>query len=313
MKILIVCSGKPSNPKWSFELNRSYVYEQAESLIDLEYDTYIIEGNGLIGYLKNYPAMIKKIKSYKPDLIHAHYGLSGLLANLQRKVHVITTFHGSDINVPFIRIFSYIASKMSIENIFVHEDQPRKIFYKKDIHLIPCGVDRNFFYPLDKYKSRKILGLEIDKNYALFTGAFTNNVKNYSLAKEAIAQSKYNIELLELKGYTREEVKLLMNAVDFLLMTSLTEGSPMVIKEAMCCNCPIVSVDVGDVKNVVSDTEGCCVTSYDADEISKSIDMVLELDSKTTGREKMEKYSLEKIASKVFKIYKNINENKGSK
>jgi glycosyltransferase involved in cell wall biosynthesis len=311
MKVLIVCSGKPSNPKWSFELTRSYIYEQSESLKDLgiEYDTYFIEGNGILGYIKNYSSMMKKIKSYSPNLIHAHYGLSGLLATFQGKVPVVTTFHGSDINIKRNRPFSYLASKLSAENIFVHENQPSKINYKDTLHLIPCGVDRKIFFSIDKNEARKRLKLDANQKYGLFAGSFDNVVKNYPLAKEAIAISKNTIELLELKNYTRKEVCLLMNAVDFLLMTSFSEGSPLVIKEAMCCNCPIASVDVGDVKNVIFKTEGCYLSSYNFNELSKCIDNIFELNKRTNGRKDIEEFSLEKTALKIVQVYNKVIKN----
>ena len=308
MKILIICSGKPSILKWSFKLNKSYVYEQAESLskLGIVYDTYFIEGKGILGYLKNYRNMIKKIKEYQPDLIHAHYGLSGLLANLQRKIPVITTFHGSDINIAKNRPFSYMASKLSVENIFVHENQPLKINYRNEIHLIPCGVDTEIFFPIAKNEAREKLKLDKNKKYSLFTGSFMNSVKNYPLAREAIVKSENKIELLELKGYSREEVCLLMNAVDFLIITSHSETGPIVAKEAMSCNCAIVSVDVGDVNSVIGKTENCYVTAYNSEELSQCIDTILALDERTKGRENIEKYSLDKIAIRVFKIYKKV-------
>ena len=311
MKILIVCSGKPSNPKWSFELTRSYIYEQIESIKDLgvEYDTYFIEGKGIIGYLKNYKSMLNKIKEYKPDLIHAHYGLSGLLANLQRKIPVVTTFHGSDINLPSARRFSYFTSRLSSDTIFVHTNQPSKIDYKKEINLIPCGIDTTLFYPIEKDKAKKLLNLKTNQKYGLFTSSFQNSIKNYPLAKKAIEQSKYDIELIELKEYTREEVALLLNAVEFLLMTSFTEGSPLIIKEAMACNCPIVSVDVGDVKDALSKTNGSSVTSlYDANELAQCINRVIQTNQKTNAREKALQYDLINVAKEVLKIYqKTIN------
>ena len=308
MKVLIVCSGKPSNPQWSFEVTRSYVYEQIESIkkLGVEYDTYFIEGNGIKGYVKNYKAMKKKIQEYKPDFIHAHYGLSGLLANFQRRIPVITTYHGSDIHLKSNVKFSKLSSWLSKKNIFVHKDLPAKINYKHAIHMIPCGVDTQRFYPIEKDKAREKLGLNKDAICGLFTSKFSNTVKNYPLAKESIDLSKHDISLIELKGYKREEVNILMNAVDFLLMTSFTEGSPMVIKEAMCCNTPIVTVDVGDVNDVIAQTENCYVTSYNSHELARSIDKLLESNSKTDGRDTIEKYSLENIAKQVFEIYKKV-------
>ena len=305
MRILIICSGKPSNPNWNFKIHRSFVYEQAESLkkLDVEYNTYFIEGNGIFGYLKNYSKMIKKIKKYKPDLIHAHYGLSGLLANLQRKTPVITTYHGDDINEVQNLPFSYICSKLSKENIFVHDVLPKKIHYRKNTHLIPCGVNTEIFYPIDKQEARKQLGLEKNKIYGLFGSSFDEPVKNYSLAKESISKSSFSIELLELKGYKREEVSLLMNAIDFLIVTSHSETGPLVVKEAMCCNTPIVSVDVGDVKDLISDIDGCYIAPYCSSTIAKSIDEVVEKKQRINSRTKILEYSLENIAKRVFNIY----------
>lgn len=47
-----------------------------------------------------------------------------------------------------------------------------------------------------------------------------------------------------------------MNAVDAILMTSKTEGSPQVIKEAMACNYPIVATDVSDIKYMLGGMSG---------------------------------------------------------
>ena len=93
MKILIVCSYNKSKIS-------PFILEQAHSLEkqQIKIDYHKVIGRGFIGYIKNYFSLIAKIKSYEPDIIHAHYGLSGLLANLQRKIPVVTTFHGSDIN-----------------------------------------------------------------------------------------------------------------------------------------------------------------------------------------------------------------------
>ena len=90
-------------------------------------------------------------------------------------------------------------------------------------------------------------GLKREEIYGLFSSNFSNKVKNYQLAKKALKHLNKKIHLIELVGYNRDEVNILLNAVDFLLMTSISEGSPQIIKEAMACNCPIITTDVGDV------------------------------------------------------------------
>ena len=116
MRILIVAS------KNSGKLS-PFVLEQANALQQkgIEVDYFGIVGKGIKGYLQAFVPLCKKIKEFQPDLIHAHYGLSGLLANLQRKVPVVTTYHGSDINVVEVRRFSKMAMRLSAWNVFVSQ------------------------------------------------------------------------------------------------------------------------------------------------------------------------------------------------
>ena len=114
MKVLIVCSKNSGKVA-------PFITEQAESLrksgIEVEYFTIV--GKGIEGYLKNYKLLQQAIKNIHPDIIHAHYGLSGLLANLQRRIPVVTTYHGSDINEPKVYPFSRLCMILSKKNIFV--------------------------------------------------------------------------------------------------------------------------------------------------------------------------------------------------
>src|SRR3972149_2854317 len=111
MKVLIVYSRVKSEIA-------PFIKEQIESLekLDVTIDCFAITEPGIIGYLLALKPLIRKIKDFNPDLIHAHYGLSGLLASLQRKVKVIITFHGSDVNFKRSRTFSKIASFFSKAN-----------------------------------------------------------------------------------------------------------------------------------------------------------------------------------------------------
>ena len=74
------------------------------------------------------------------------------------------------------------------------------------------------------------------------------------------------------------------NAADMLLMTSLSEGSPNVIKEAMACNCPIVSTKVGDVEEIVANTKNCYLSDWDPENISKLILKIYDNRDRTNGR-----------------------------
>ena len=225
---------------------------------------------------------------------------------MQRKVPVIITFHGSDINLDSVRPFSVIASKLSKYNIFVSDKILKKIKVNGNSAVIPCGIDLDVFYPLEMKKAREILKMNPDKKYILFSSSFDRAEKNSSLAFSAVNKLKLNCELLELKNRSREEVNLLLNACDLLLLTSFTEGSPQVIKEAMACNCPIVTTDVGDIREVINGTDGCYITSFEPEDIAEKINLALQFNGRTNGREKIKHFDNQLIAKKVYNVYKQI-------
>ena len=270
----------------------------------VEFDYFLVDRKGLVGYLKKRKDLLIKIKTYRPDIIHAHYGLSGLLANLQRKIPVITTYHGSDINNPTVFLFSKICMMLSIYNIFVSSGNLKKSGITGNNSVIPCGVDLNLFVPMNKDESKNKLLLDKNKKYILFAGAFQNEVKNSKPAIDAVSMIP-NVELLELKGYTREHVAILMNAVDAVLMTSFTEGSPQFIKEAMACNCPIVSVPVGDVPEITANMEGCIITTYDPLDIAEKLRMAISYEKRTAGRNRIIELKLdtENVANCILDVY----------
>lgn len=279
MKVLIVANNKPGHFS-------PFVMEQVEALAKLgvEFDFYGVSGKGACGYLSNLMPLKKKIHEFQPDLIHAHYGLSGLLANLQRTVPVVTTFHGSDVHSRGLNLFiSKLTARCSAYNIFVSPGLLELTGYRgENKSVIPCGVSTTTFFPMERTEARKRLGWDANETYVLFAGAFENEVKNSTLAKAAISLLP-NVRLMELRGYSREQVNLAINAANCLLMTSHREGSPVVIKEAMACGTPIVSVNVGDVKELLAGVDDCYITTYDVNEIATKIQQTIAFRSKTNG------------------------------
>lgn len=290
-----------------------FIVEQVEALkrVGCEIVFFGVKGKGVKGYLKNLSALKKEILSFCPDVIHAHYGLSGLLTNLQRKVPVVTTYHGSDINDKKVLPFSKMAMRLSDWNIFVSR-KTMEIAYptSKRFSLLPCGVELCDFQLIEKKEARHLIGLDDRKVYVLFAGAFENPVKNAVLAKEIVGLLHDNrVELLELNGYSREQVNVLMCAADAFLLTSFSEGSPQVIKEAMACGCPIISVDVGDVKERLEGVEGCFVsTTYKSHELARLLKMALSFENRTQGRERLIADGLENIvvAQQLVGIYEKV-------
>ena len=136
MKVLVVASYNKNH-------FAPFIVEQAEALKkqQCEIAWFGLQGKGLMGYLKNLSALRKKIREFRPDVIHAHYGLTGLLANLQRRIPVVTTYHGSDINDNKALRFSQMAMILSAWNIFVSRKTMDIAQPKKHYSLLPCGID----------------------------------------------------------------------------------------------------------------------------------------------------------------------------
>jgi teichuronic acid biosynthesis glycosyltransferase TuaC len=314
MKVLIVSSTNSGQVS-------PFVIEQVESIkkLGVEFEFYNVEGHGSIGYLKNIIPLRKKINSWHPDLIHAHYGLSGMLSLLAKgRIPLIATFHGNDINsihplnklsFNWNKTLSRIVYLMGNHSIFVNQDIADKInanTYKSDV--IPCQVNLDTFYPIDKSVAREILKLSFSKQYVLFSSSFRTPIKNYPLAKQACSHFD-NLELLELSGYSRQEVNLLFNACDMALLTSYNEGSNQFIKEAMSCGCPIVSTKVGDTEWIFGNSEGCYLSGFEVEDVVRNIKKALEFSKKsgrTKGRERIIELKLdsENISSRVIDIYK---------
>lgn len=302
MKVLIVASYKSN-------CFSPFVVEQSNALrsVGCNMDFFGVVGKGVKGYLSALPALKQKINEFNPDVIHAHFGLCGLLANLQRIVPVVTTYHGCDINNIKLRPLSLPSLILSKYNIFVSKNQKNKVSWilGKNTNVIPCGVNTNFFVPQDKKTARERLNLPLDKTLILFSSTFTRPEKNAILAKDSLSLLK-NVELLELDGYTREEVVLLMNAVDCGLLTSIREGSPQFTKELLSCRRPIVSTNVGDVAEQFQDVEGVFIGEFDANDIAEKIQKAILFNEIILPDNWNEKYDNKSIALKLFSIYTNI-------
>lgn len=300
LRVLIVCS---------FNSNKisPFIEEQANSLKErCDITFFKITGKGYSGYLRNYPRLISTIKKGKFDLIHAHYGLSGLLANMQRKIPVITTFHGSDVHYKKNRLLSFFTSRLSHHSILTNTKQIKLLKLKNNYSVIPCGIDLETVRPLPKYECRKKMGYKENDKLILFSSSFKREIKNYPLAKNAVELLDDDVQLIELDGYTKHEVSLLINASDLVLITSFNETGPLIAKEALACNVPVVSTDVGDVKDLINDVKNSYITAYDPNDVAEKIKLILNNKSMCEGRRKVESCDLKIVSDQIINVYKNI-------
>jgi teichuronic acid biosynthesis glycosyltransferase TuaC len=319
MKVLFVCSG---NGKTGIS---PIIKNQADSLIHegIEIDYFLIKGKGIFGYLKNVLPLRKVLKNKNFDIVHAHYGFSGLLA-LMAKSHekVIISYMGSDVLISgdfnfLYKLRSYIEVIINryfaahfFDYIILKSEEMSNILLKVNRKaVIPNGINFDLFEPLSKIESRKFLGIKEDAKVVLFSSDPSRPEKNFILAKNALELIKNDhLDLIFLKGIEHKELKYYYNSADVLLLTSFHEGSPNVIKEAIACNCLVVSTDVGDVKSLIEGVDGCYLCTYKPKEVAEKILRALEFKGKSNGRQKLIMMGLDQksIALKIIGVYSEL-------
>ena len=173
--------------------------------------------------------------------------------------------------------------------------------------IIPNGVDFNKFYPINKINARQKLNIEINKKIVLFVAEIENSIKNYKLCKTAFDLITIpEKELLVINRFSQDILNLYYNAADVLVLTSFHEGSPNVIKEAAACNLPIISTDVGDVREIIGAVKGCFIVPYDANIIADKLNHILTKTYRTESFEKINFLDSEIIANKIIHIYREL-------
>ena len=314
MRILFVCSG---NSK--IFIISPFIKSQAESLTKLGHtiDYYPVKGKGLWGYLSNITKLSKFIKKGDYDIVHSHYSFCGIVSALATKKPVVCSLMGSDVKESGLWrfIIKYFIMHKWGKTIVKSVDMKTELGIDT-VEVIPNGVDLELFKPLDKNDCRKELGWDIGKKIILFAADPKRPEKNFSLAKKAT--ETLNIQDVELKviyPVPHKDIPLYLNAADLLLSTSLWEGSPNIIKEAMACNCSIVSTNVGDVKWLLDGVEGCFITTNDPKDVANKIRKALDIKEKTKGREKLISLGLdsEHIAKMIIQVYEEVIYNTSKK
>jgi len=158
---------------------------------------------------------------------------------------------------------------------------------------------------MPREEARHALGLASDRRLVLFA-AIVRPEKRLDIvqgAVELLRRTDPQVELVLATDQPHERMPLYMNASDVLALASDSEGSPVVIKEAMACNLPIVSVDVGDVAQVIGSTEGCYLCERDPADMASKLRLVLGRGQRTTGRQDIQHLSLDKTVEDVLQVY----------
>ena len=177
--------------------------------------------------------------------------------------------------------------------------------------IIPNGVDIYKIGEIEKQVHIKCrnTSTSIRNKIILFAAEPYRKSKNFNLANFAV--NKINGNLKVVYNVSNEKIVKEMLLADVLLLTSLWEGSPNIVKEAMVCNCPIVATDVGNVRWLFGNEPGYFITSFDPEDVVDKIKQALEFSEKhgrTNGRQRIIELGLdsETVANKIIGVYEEV-------
>jgi len=317
MRVLVVTAMYPTKDK---PASGTFVKDQVESLkkAGLDVDVFVFDGGNWKKYVEAGRKINAILRHQTYDIVHAHYGLTGLPARMQTACPLVITFHGSDLlggvdsrhhytlKGSALASINKLAGLLATKCIVVADRLKPKLWFRTTT-TIPMGVDLATFKPMPAQHAREQLGLDNQKQRVLFVAHPKNNIKRFDVAQAAVDLLQNNglqVELLPVYNVPHQQVPVYMNASDVLVLTSMHEASPCVVKEAMACNLPVVSVDVGDVAERIKNIEGCYICERTPEDVAAKLKKVLKSTVRPDTRSQITELSLENTAQRVIAVYK---------
>ena len=290
----------------------TFVEEQVDDLRQLGVGVTVLDFDATdsrMNYVRAARRFRKALRAESFDLIHAHYGLTGVIAVAQRRCPVVTTFHGGDYTglIRWHAVVSRFVARFCAPVVVTPEGVGH--LRAPDAVVIPAGVNTVRFRPVDRRVARRALSLDEDASYALLLGARDDPNKRPDLFDAAVSCARMSVpdlRTLSLEGLTRDEVVNLMNAVDVAVMTSDTEGLPVAVREALACMTPVVSVPVGGVPSILGGLAGCALVDRDPELLGAAIVAALAVERSPAWRERAEETSGIAVARRLVELYEDV-------
>ncbi|MBI4421935.1 MAG: ATP-grasp domain-containing protein [Gemmatimonadetes bacterium] len=271
-------------------------------------------------YLAAWARLQRRLRIGRYDLIHAQFGQSGLLA-LPKRLPLVVTFRGSDLlgivgdaagrhiwAGKVLQRVSRMVARRADAVIVVSEHMKNSLPPDVPASVLPSGIDLDLFRPMPRDAARRRLGLPLGASLVLFAGRPDQARKRFELAKQAVELLRGSLpaELIVAWGAQHTDMPLYMNACDALVFTSMQEGSPNVVKEALACDLPVVSVPVGDVADRLRGVEGCEVCGESPPAIAAALERVLRRGRRVAGHEAVKDLDEAQLTARLIRIYRTI-------
>jgi teichuronic acid biosynthesis glycosyltransferase TuaC len=263
----------------------------------------------------------RMVRDFAPDVIHAQYGtVTACFCLLSTRLPVVVTFRGSDLNPCRSisqarslagRLLSQLAALGAGGNICVSKQLRSRLWWRREsAYVIPSGVDTSVFHPRPRDEARAELDWPMDERVILFNAGRDPVTKGIGLARRAADIAGGSLDKLRLQildGHVPpDRIPVYLNAADCLLVTSLFEGSPNVVKEAIACNLPVLSVDVGDVSERLRHVEPSAIVDADHHAIARGLVKVLLSPVRSNGSRRVGEISTTAMARRILGVYRAV-------
>ena len=318
--LMVTCDWPvPGVPRTTAFIRRQAEFVQKAG-VDLEVFAFK-GGKNPYNYVRAWARLRRRLRSRSFDLIHAQFGQSGLLA-FPKRVPLVVTFRGSDVlgivrdgdghhsrTGRLLQRASRFVARHADAVILVSPHLGEKLKTRAAMHVIPSGLDLTLFRPLPKDQARRKLGLDPREHLVLFVGRPSQARKRFALAKHAVdlLNARMPARLVVAWHVQHKLIPLYMSACDVLVFTSMQEGSPNVVKEALACDLPIVSVRVGDVPDRLRGVEGCELCENDEPAtIAAALERVLKRGRRIDGRAAVRHLDENMLTAKVLAVYRSV-------
>jgi glycosyltransferase involved in cell wall biosynthesis len=304
-----------------------FVEQQIKGLLSRGLDVRVMffdrRKEGASVYYRISALLQRQLADFAPDLVHVMYG--GVMADQVTKQRglppTVVTFHGSDLlgeNLSglarkLISRYGVHCSRKAarrVEGIIVVGRHLLKALgagiAATKVQVIPCGIDLERFKPLDQQQCRERLAWQPADFHVLFATSEGDPVKRPELARAAVGllHGKYgDVKFHVLSGTPNSEVPYWLNAADVLLLTSKHEGSPTIVKEALACGLPVVSVPVGDVRERIAGIDGCHLAEPESEDLARKLELVYKIRQRLNCDEKLQDISNQTIAARLEHFY----------
>jgi glycosyltransferase involved in cell wall biosynthesis len=304
----------------------TFIHTQARSLERLGTAVDVMYVRGHVSKWAYAAGMVEALRlnaGPRWEVVHAHYGHSAAAARFQVRLPLVISYCGDDLlgtpdengratmrSRAEVAVFRQLA-RVAAATITKSRAMERKLppATRRRNHVIPNGVDIDLLRPLPRGEARSRLGWTDDERVALFVGNPEIPRKNYPLAAaacERLGQNGSSARLQVAWGVDPAEIPVMMSAADALVLTSLSEGSPNVVKEAMACELPVVATPAGDVPERLDGVAGCYVARPDADDVANGLRIAFEHGRSPEARAAVSELSLQRVAERVRGVYAEV-------